>query len=257
MAEKIDAQMRAPRVVEPGGDGNKPLPTIAHVGLDILGLVPVIGDSVDVFHAGLYLREGNTTDAALTGASAVPFVGIGATIGKWGNMIADAFRAGKDVEKAADVADSAKVLDNVPDSAVRGAVADANFAQPVIRSDRAFSPEGQRIYGELAGREIRTVDDLSDALVRGEIHPSQIPVDFVDIDGTRLILNTRTSTALRDAEVPRSDWFGRDQTGQVAIPKYGTTFDDLARNQLSDPRNAKYVVPGQVGWPELLVPQVR
>jgi hypothetical protein len=141
----------------------------------------------------------------------------------------------------------------VANSAVRGSVVDARFAQPVINPEGVFSPKGQKIYSGLAGREIKTVQDLSDAISRGEIHPGQIPVDFVDLDGARFILNTRTSTALRDAGVPRADWFGRNQTGQIYDPVTGGTFDDLARGQLS--RNVRYAVPGQVGWPELLVPR--
>jgi filamentous hemagglutinin len=115
----------------------------------------------------------------------------------------------------------------------RGAVADANFAQDSIRSDRAFSADGQRIYSEIAGGTIRTVDDLADAIRAGRISVNQIPVDYVDINGVRLILNTRTSTALQDAGIPRSDWFGRNQTGiQVPGMPQGTTFSDLARTQL-------------------------
>jgi hypothetical protein len=130
-----------------------------------------------------------------------------------------------------------------------GAVAGANFAQPLINEARVFSNEGMKKYSALAGREIRTVDDLTDALVKGQVKASQIPVDFVEVNGTRLILNTRTSTALRDAGIAQSEWFGINQTGRVA---YGqTTFDDLALAQLR--RNAEYAVPGQVGWPRLLV----
>jgi hypothetical protein len=136
-----------------------------------------------------------------------------------------------------------------PGGAIRGAVTEANFAQPRIRVDEAFSDVGQAKYSALAGREIKTVEDLSLALRNGEIHPSQIPVDFVDLNGTRLILNTRTSTALTRAEVQRSDWYGTNQTGKVADFETGITFDELARAQLS--RNSRSAIPGQVGWPEL------
>lgn len=139
----------------------------------------------------------------------------------------------------------------VPDSAgVRGAVSEANFAQPKIRSDELFSPEGQRVYSELLGREVEGVDDLANALRNREVNPSQIPVDYIDLDGTRLMLNTRTSTALTRAEIPRSEWYGVNRTGQVADIETGMTFDDLAHAQLN--RNTKYAVPGQIGWPELL-----
>lgn len=92
--------------------------------------------------------------------------------------------------------------------------------------------DGQKIYSELAGRPIKTVDDLADALKAGSIKPSQLPVDYVDMNGTRLILNTRTSTALEQAGIPRSQWFGRNQTGVEAYP--GKTFNDLAADQLKN-----------------------
>ncbi|WP_240224801.1 hemagglutinin repeat-containing protein [Rheinheimera hassiensis] len=120
---------------------------------------------------------------------------------------------------------------------VYGSVSEANFAQTSIRSDRTFSPDGQRIYSELVGYPINTVDDLSSALKKGDISPADVPVDFVDMNGTRLILNTRTSTALQDAGIPKSQWYGTQRTGQTAyIDDFGkpVTYNDLAINQLDN-----------------------
>jgi len=112
-----------------------------------------------------------------------------------------------------------------------GTLADANFAQNnVVRGTKPFSEDGQRIFTEAAGYPIETVDDLAEALRTGAISPSQVQVDYVVIDGQRLILNTRTSTALRKADIPQSQWHGRDQTG-ISVDD-GVTFDDLARAQL-------------------------
>lgn len=124
----------------------------------------------------------------------------------------------------------AKATGTALGNAERGVLTEANFAQNRIKSDRSFSPDGQKIYSDLAGKPIRTVDDLADALKTGVIKPNQLPVDYVDMNGTRLILNTRTSTALEQAGVPRSQWFGRNQTGVEAYP--GKTFNDLAADQL-------------------------
>ncbi|WP_456239038.1 two-partner secretion domain-containing protein [Pseudomonas granadensis] len=77
---------------------------------------------------------------------------------------------------------------------------------------------------------IKTVEDLASALSSGVIKPSQLPLDYVDLNGTRLILNTRSSTALEQAGIPRSEWVGRNQTGVEAYP--GKTFNDLAQDQL-------------------------
>ncbi|MBX8498218.1 hypothetical protein K5D67_25340, partial [Pseudomonas cichorii] len=117
-------------------------------------------------------------------------------------------------------------------NAERGTLTEANFAQNKIKSDRSFSEDGQKVYSELAGTRIKTVDDLAGALRAGTIKPNQLPVDYVDMNGARLILNTRTSTALEQAAIPRSEWFGRNQTGVEAYP--GKTFNDLAADQLKN-----------------------
>lgn len=59
-------------------------------------------------------------------------------------------------------------------------------------------------------------------------------------DGTKLILDTRTSVALDRAGIPKSDWYGGNQTG-VPVPNptsspslVGKTFDDLAAEQIKN-----------------------
>ena len=62
---------------------------------------------------------------------------------------------------------------------------------------------------------------------------SQIPVDYVVTPAGKLILNTRTSVALSRAGIPKAQWYGTNQTGvQVPDAPLGTTFNDLANNQL-------------------------
>lgn len=53
-------------------------------------------------------------------------------------------------------------------------------------------------------------------------------------DGTKLILNTGTSVALDRAGIPKSEWYGTNQTG-VSVPEMGgKTFDQLAQDQLKN-----------------------
>ncbi len=111
-------------------------------------------------------------------------------------------------------------------------VTNANFAQSAINRGETFSKEGVTAYSKIAGRSIKTVNDLVDAIADGTVKASQLPVDFVVKDGIKLILNTRTSAALTRAGVPRSQWYGRDVTG-TRVPGLGqTTFDELAEAQL-------------------------
>lgn len=64
--------------------------------------------------------------------------------------------------------------------------------------------DGKAIYSQLAGRPIINVCDLTQALREGGVTPSQMPIDYVPLDGQKVIANTRSSTALLDAEIPKS-----------------------------------------------------
>lgn len=69
-------------------DGHFSLSDIGHMVLDVAGMVPVIGEVADLANAGWYAAEGNYTDAALSAAGAIPFVGNAATSLKWGKNAA-------------------------------------------------------------------------------------------------------------------------------------------------------------------------
>lgn len=57
--------------------------SVGHVLLDIVGLVPGLGEAADGLNSAWYLSEGNTTDAAISAAGMVPFVGWFSVGGKW------------------------------------------------------------------------------------------------------------------------------------------------------------------------------
>ncbi|UBN56131.1 hemagglutinin repeat-containing protein [Pantoea agglomerans] len=114
----------------------------------------------------------------------------------------------------------------------QGSVANANFAQSKIRANETFSAEGVAKYSQMAGQPVNTVDDLANAIRSGLIKPSQLSVDYVEMNGTRLILNTRTSVALDRAGIPKSDWYGTNQTNVKVPGMDGKTYNDLAADQL-------------------------
>ena len=62
--------------------------------------------------------------------------------------------------------------------------------------------------------------------------PSQVPSDYVMIDGKKVIANTRSSTAFIEAGVPKNPWYGTNKTGIKAYDNL--TFDDLVRQQLNN-----------------------
>ncbi|GEK22912.1 DNA/RNA non-specific endonuclease [Cellulomonas xylanilytica] len=91
--------------VEEARENQNPFSEIGHLVLDGLGLVPLIGEPVDAINAVWYAAEGNTVDAALSGAALIPFLGWGATGGKWtkralsADEIAILVSRGVDIEK--------------------------------------------------------------------------------------------------------------------------------------------------------------
>ena len=87
----------------------------------------------------------------------------------------------------------------------------ANYAQKTYSN--SFSEIGREKYSELAGEPINTIDDLVDSINTKKISISELPVEYIERDGHTLILNTRTSQALTQAGIPRSEWFTIDRTG--------------------------------------------
>ena len=60
----------------------------AQDALDIAGLYPGPGDFLDVINGALSAMRGRFSDAAIRFGAAVPFLGIGATVGKWARKTA-------------------------------------------------------------------------------------------------------------------------------------------------------------------------
>ncbi|MEV7523613.1 SpvB/TcaC N-terminal domain-containing protein [Streptomyces sp. NPDC091371] len=88
--------------------------TIGHTTLDVVGMVPVVGEAADLANAGWYAAEGNYALAGLSAASAIPGLGYGANAAKYGNMALDAAQAAKNAGNAADAAKTAKAADTAP-----------------------------------------------------------------------------------------------------------------------------------------------
>ena len=56
---------------------------VVHTGLDIFGLVPVLGEAADLTNGLLYTLEGDYLNAGFSAAAAVPIVGASSTISKY------------------------------------------------------------------------------------------------------------------------------------------------------------------------------
>jgi hypothetical protein len=68
--------------------------------------------------------------------------------------------------------------------------------------------------GSFAGRSISQV---ADALRSGTMTAADVPVEFIVRDGNRLIVNTRSSLALRQAGIPEAQWNLINRTGVAEV----------------------------------------
>jgi hypothetical protein len=83
--------------------------------------------------------------------------------------------------------------------------------------------------GKFAGQ---SVDDVAAALKSGNLKPSDVPIDYITRNGNTLILNTRSSQALTQAGIPRSQWNAVNRTGDAAFEARLT--GQLQRNNLTE-----------------------
>ena len=110
-----------------------------------------------------------------------------------------------------------------------GVLDNANYAQKTY-SD-TFNAEGRKIYSGLAGEPINTIDDLVNAIISGKVNVADLSVEYIVRDGNILILNTRTSQALTQAGIPRSQWNAINRTGEALFEELLT--GQLSRNKLT------------------------
>jgi hypothetical protein len=123
-------------------------PDLGHAVLDVVGLVPVVGEVADVANGVWYAAEGNYVDAGLSMSSAIPFLGYGATAVKavrWGDRVVDAVDTANDARRAAgNVADAGRTANDVPTPGrtVDGPPAPTRADTPAAPPTRADTPTG-------------------------------------------------------------------------------------------------------------------
>ena len=84
-----DADLQAYRQAHQGIS----LSDLAHGALDVVGMIPVVGEVADLANAGLYLAEGDYTNAALSAAAMIPIIGGAAIAAKYANKAHKAMNA--------------------------------------------------------------------------------------------------------------------------------------------------------------------
>ena len=90
--------------------------TILQFGLDIAGLIPVVGEVADGVNGVIYAARGDALNAGLSFSAMIPVFGIASTGGKLAVKGSKAIEDAQDASKAADdVIDGAKGTDQLND----------------------------------------------------------------------------------------------------------------------------------------------
>ena len=76
-------------------------------GLDIVGLIPIVGEVADLANAGISVARGNYGDAAISIAATIPFVGNAATAGKYAGGVISARKSADQLGREGEAAASA------------------------------------------------------------------------------------------------------------------------------------------------------
>ena len=113
------------RYIDPTGQW--PWDTIINwvqTALDVVGMIPVIGEIADAVNGVIYTARGDVANAALSFAACVPVAGIAATGAKWVkrgvefvDKVDDVIDAARAVDKVGDVADTIRAVDKASDAA--------------------------------------------------------------------------------------------------------------------------------------------
>jgi RHS repeat-associated protein len=152
-----------------------------HGALDVIGMVPLIGEPADLLNAGIYAAEGDIVNAGLSAASAIPLagnvIGAGKLALKYGDDVVGF--AASHVDEAASI--GAKQADEVTSCAVKS----LNSFSP---DTAVTTPEGAVAISDIeVGDEVETVDPNTGAV--GDyrvtaVHVNEDPaIAYLRIDG--------------------------------------------------------------------------
>ncbi|HWM58886.1 MAG TPA: DUF6531 domain-containing protein [Pseudonocardia sp.] len=175
-----DADLAGQREEDGGGWGW--LKDLGHGALDVVGLIPVVGEAADLVNAGWYALEGDYVMAGLSAAAAIPGLGYAATAGKLG--VKGARVAGKVAGEA---------VEGVPDT---------------VRVFRVESPANARL----------DIGPSGDVAVKGD---NMLFLNFGDQPRAQQFLDQRlaqghSETVIKSFDVPRSY---ADSVASRAVPE--------------------------------------
>lgn len=113
---------------------------VVQVGLDLVGLIPGVGEIADGINAGIYLARGDYSNAALSAAAMIPFAGWAATGAKLGTKVLKATKATTKVAKKAKKAGKGSKVKG------KGDQGDSNISCPFPNTKKPVVPtQGSKV----------------------------------------------------------------------------------------------------------------
>gem|GEM_PF-6059765 len=183
-----------------------------HTLLDILGMVPVVGEPADGLNAGIYIIEGDWVNAGLSGAALIPVGGQAVTGTRLGAKAFDAMKA----------------IDGAVEASYK--YADGKLVHVIRHTDGSTSTivelaDGTAVYGA------RTADEASDLAARTpqklpryngpkptyHVNPAHVPGLGLKPGKTPLPNDAHSVyvNAVPNDPVNPTAWFGRNADGQI------------------------------------------
>jgi hypothetical protein len=151
---------------------------LGHFLLDLVGLVPGLGEWADGINAGWYTAEGNYVDAGLSAAGAVPIAGWFAVGGKWVRKIGNLTDLKKNLtaEEIAEIERALRNADNADLDGVPGRIID-------YRGDRLFFRQGQVEHFHFFRGNVQHTQRQSEILAQGGFTEVRVPRYELGPDG--------------------------------------------------------------------------
>ena len=183
---------------------------IGHGALDVIDLVPVVGEAADLVNAGWYALEGDYLNAGLAAAAAIPGLGAAATVAKYGNRSRKALHA---AIEAGDIPPAA-----ASEIFYRGM---SNAEHAALRQVNELSPRGESFVTQ----------DLSYVQQLAARHPDKYEtvVQFDMQPGTRSALIEAGARSpgrlLEDAGLGHLPMISKGQTDVVHVKAEGTSIN--------------------------------
>ncbi len=140
-----------------------------HTTLDIVGLIPVVGEAADLVNGAIYLFEGDMVNASLSAAAAIPFAGWAATGTKLAVKVVTVAGGGKALKIIA------KTTREVTELAIK---AGELVRQATLNKINAVTHSGvtSRITSEIAQTKLfaETVEEAADEIVDNSVRQNRI-----------------------------------------------------------------------------------